>query len=121
MNILIFCHFGLNRSQYLVQYLLEKGYRDVHSAGVKDPDHAKIQRAIDHADIIITVSHHVRDSLRDQYQLNGKRMIDLQVEDRPEVVLPDHRQLEGDDWLAFQQKYVYPALKEQLSSYLPFS
>jgi hypothetical protein len=120
MNILVLCHFGQNRSRYLADYLMEEGYQDVQHAGIKDPDHAKMQKAIDQADIIITVSNHVRDSLRDQYQLQGKRIIDLQVEDRPEVVLPDHRQLDGNEWVEFQKNYVYPALKEQLSKYLPF-
>ena len=120
MRILIFCHYGMNRSRYLAEYLVEKGYEGVEFAGVKDPDHRKIQSAIDRADIIITVSKHVCQILRDQYQLKDRRMIELQVEDQPQVVIPGYPPLQGDEWLEFQRGYVYPALKEQLSRHLPF-
>lgn len=119
MYILIFCHYGMNRSRYLAEYLVEKGYKDVEFAGIKDPEHRKIQSAIDRADIIITVVNSVRDALHEQYQLDGKRMIDLHVEDRPEIVLPGTLHLLGDEWLQFQRGYVYPELKKQLDEYLP--
>jgi len=119
MHILIFCHFGQNRSRYLAEYLVGLGYEDVVFAGIKDPDREKIQKEIDQANVIITVSDHVRDELRGTYQLHDARLIDLQVEDRPEMILPDHRHLEGEEWMVFQREYVYPALKEQLDRYLP--
>lgn len=120
MNILIFCHYGMNRSRYLAEYLIEKGYKDVEFAGIKDPDYAKIQRAIDRADIMITVSGDVNRRLRESYHVEGKRMIELDVEDRPEIVLPAHIPLQGDEWWEFQKGYVYPELKKQLDEYLPF-
>ncbi|MFA5129707.1 MAG: hypothetical protein WC477_02165 [Patescibacteria group bacterium] len=120
MNILIFCHFGKNRSRYLADYLVEKGYQDVKHAGVMDPDHEKIQKEIDWADIIIYVSHHIHDDVLAEYRVENKREIILEVEDRPEIVLPDHRHLQDIEWSEFQKEYVYPALKEQLEKYLPF-
>lgn len=119
MHILIFCHFGQNRSRYLAEYLVGLGYDDVVFAGIKDPDREKIQKEIDQADVIITVSDHICDELRETYRLHDARLICLHVEDRPEMILPDYRRLEGDDWMAFQREYVYPALKEQLDAYLP--
>lgn len=119
MRILIFCHFGQNRSRYLAEYLVGLGYTDVVFAGIKDPDQEKIQKEIDRANVIVTVSQHVHDELCERYHLHDQRMIGLQVEDRPEMILPDHRHLEGDEWLVFQQEYVYPALKAQLDRHLP--
>lgn len=119
MHILIFCHFGQNRSRYLAEYLIGLGYTDVVFAGIKDPDQEKIQKEIDQADVIIAVPNHVCDELRRTYQLHDARLICLQVEDRPEMILPDHRHLEGEEWTAFQQEYVYPALKAQLDRHLP--
>jgi hypothetical protein len=109
----------MNRSRYLAEVLVERGYKDVEFVGIKDADQRKIQSAINRAHVIIVVSHQIGDALRAQYQVKDKRIIELEVEDRPEVVLPAQTSLEGDEWLAFQRGYVYPELKKQLEKHLP--
>lgn len=119
MRILIFCHYGMNRSRYLAEYLVEKGYKDVEFAGIKDPDHRNIQCAIDRADLIITVVDSVRIALLEQYIVKGKRMIHLNVEDRPQIAIPGYPTFQGDEWMEFQRGYVYPELKKQMDQFLP--
>jgi galactitol-specific phosphotransferase system IIB component len=119
MRILVFCQYGMNRSRYLAEYLVEEGYDDVQFAGVKDPDRKKIQKAINGADIIITVSDLVQRVLRERYHIGSQRMIGLQVDDTPKVAIPGYPPFQGDEWFEFQRGYVYPELKKQLSKFLP--
>ena len=119
MRVLIFCHHGQNRSRYLAERLTERGYTDVIFAGVKDPDRQRIQAAIYQADIIITVSPDVYEKLFAYYDFAEKKVIKLDVEDRPEVVFPEGHPLDGEGWLVFQRSHVYPALEQQMSEHLP--
>jgi len=118
MKILIMCTHGENRSRYLAEYLKRKGY-DADYAGVNQSNERELTRKIAGADIVITVHESVRDRLFERFNLTGKRHIELEVEDRPERVLPECKQLSGEDWTAFQEAYVYPELKRQMHGYLP--
>ncbi|MCW1892633.1 MAG: hypothetical protein KIH65_005375 [Candidatus Uhrbacteria bacterium] len=119
MHILIFCYHGKNRSRYLAEHLVSLGYSDVAFAGVNDSDHEKIQKEIDKAHVVITVRQNVRDHLHQHYCVDGKRLIELQVDDRPESLFPERGPLSGEAWRAFQREYVYPVLREQMETYLP--
>lgn len=119
MKILVFCSHGENRSRYLANYLRSKGYSDVNYSGVRAND-AKIQKKIDDADLLIVVHKKVLESLSQDFDISGKKIIELDVEDRPEEVLPEKTKLDGDAWIMFQEKYVYLKLKEQIDGFIPF-
>lgn len=119
MKILVVCTHGKNRSKYLAEYLIQKGY-DADYAGVEQSDQKELSKKFDAANIIVTVHGSVRERLLQNFNIRGKRHIDLEAEDRPEFVMPERQQLSGNDWIAFQNNFVYPKLKEQIDKYLPF-
>ncbi|NQV12592.1 hypothetical protein HQ524_04480 [Candidatus Uhrbacteria bacterium] len=104
--------FGKNRSQYLARYLNSVGH-DADFGGVAQ-DHDEIQNKIDVADMIVAVSPDIHVRLMNDFKIDDKRTVELNVDDRPEIVLPAGKQLDGDDWVNFQERYVYPKLLEQL-------
>jgi len=118
MKVLILCAHGKNRSRYLKQYLADKGY-DSESAGVINDSAEDVQKKIAAADVVVTVHDVVREQLSGLFDLSDKRIIDIDVEDRPEQVLPEGRQLDGDEWVAFQEEHVYPKLREHIDRHLP--
>lgn len=115
MKILIICNHGKNRSKYLAEYLSKKGYVTEYAGSLLDL--TCLEKKITDADIIVTVHQSVIENLKN-IDLKNKRIINLDVEDRPEVVLG--KQLDGDEWLDFQKKHVYPALTKEIDKYLPF-
>jgi predicted protein tyrosine phosphatase len=120
MKILVLCAHGKNRSRYLAEYLSQKGY-DAEAAGVDQVDKEDVVRKINAADVVVSVNRSVRERLFKNFDLTGKRHIELEVEDRPEYVLSKHKILSGEDWIAFQEEYVYPELKRQMDKYLPLA
>ena len=119
MKILVLCSHGENRSRYLADYLRSKGYLYVDYSGVKVSDN-KTQKKIADADLLIVVHKKVMESLSQDFDISDKKIIALDVEDRPEEVLPGKTRLDGEAWIAFQEKYVYPKLKEQIDRFIPF-
>lgn len=120
MNILVLCAHGKNRSRYLAEYLSSKGYTTDY-AGVESSDARTVQKKIDEADILITVHPLVKEGLFEYFYVGEhKRLIELNIEDRPEQVLSEHQSLDGEAWTQFQHSSVYPRLKEQIDAYLPF-
>jgi len=120
MKILVLCAYGRNRSRYVANYLSEKGY-DTDFDGVLNGDSDIVQKKINDADVLITVSQKVHDHLVKQFNFKGKRVIEIDVEDRPEFVLPACKPLSGDDWVSFQEQCVYPDLIDQLNKFLPIT
>ncbi len=117
MNILIICTHGKNRSVVLQKFLLEKGYESI-TAGIRD-DAGDLKEKIHVADVIISVHPEIEKQIRERFNVSGKRIISLNVEDRPEYVLPEGKPLSGQEWIDFQKKYVRNKLTEQLEKYLP--
>jgi|SaaInlStandDraft_5_1057022.scaffolds.fasta_scaffold11204_3 hypothetical protein len=116
MKILTMCAFGKNRSRYLAEYLEKKGY-DTDFAGVCQ-DHDEVQEKIDVADVIIAVHPDIKEQLQLWYDVKQKMIIGLNVEDRPEVVLPEGKTLDGEAWGDFQEKEVYPILIKDIEERL---
>lgn len=118
MKILVLCAYGQNRSRYVARYLKDKGYEADFDGVMKENDDL-VQAKIDDASVIITVSKDVHARLVHNFNLNDKRVIEIDVDDRPGVVLENNCQLSGGDWINFQEKFVYPKLVEQLDKFLP--
>ena len=114
MKILVICNHGKNRSRYLANYLANKGYQTKTAGILFDTD---IQDKINDSDIVITVKKSISKKLKD-YNLNGKKLITLDVEDRPEKIVG--KKLDGDEWIKFQNKNVYAKLQDEIDKYLPF-
>jgi predicted protein tyrosine phosphatase len=111
MKFLVLCVFGKNRSRFLAEYLSAKGF-DVEYDGVTNEDKDVVQQKIDRADVIIAVNGDVEMQLRGDFKAKGKKIIVLDVDDRPETLLTDQA------WTDFQQKNVYPKLIEQVNKAL---
>ncbi len=116
LKYLALCTFGRNRSRYLAEYL-EKNGLDVKYGGVLE-DHEVIKGKIEEADVILTVHPDVYAALMGGFNVVGKQIVKLNVEDRPDVLRDDGRQLDGDEWTRFQEEHVYPALIEQVDAKL---
>jgi len=110
------CAFGQNRSRFLAEYLATKGFETDYD-GVNNENREDVQRKIDWADIVISVSPDVHEQTM-SFNISGKRIFVLDVDDRPSCVLPQGKPLDGDDWVNFQKKYVYPKLIEQVNKAL---
>ncbi|MFA6422471.1 MAG: helix-turn-helix domain-containing protein [Candidatus Buchananbacteria bacterium] len=110
-NVLAICHHGKNRSKYLAKYLSEKGYNTEYAGTHANIENMLTQEKIDKADIIIFVQKILQ--LDNNLDFNNKRIIALEVDDRT-------ADLDGDAWIDYQNKFVYPELKKQIDKYLPF-
>ena len=89
----------------------------MQSVGVDD---VHLGAMVRRSDLIISVHPEVLNRLEEIVDLSGKRVISLDVEDRPERSLPDGKRLDGEDWVDFQDRHVYPKLVEQIDVHLPF-
>ena len=112
MKILGMCWYGRNRSRYIADLLATKGH-ETDYAGVKQ-DHGEVQGKIDWADIVVSVHPDVAAVLKSSYDLEDTKLIELDVEDRPEKVLPEGKPLDGEDWKMFQERHVYTKLAEEI-------
>ena len=75
---------------------------------------------VDASDMVISVHPDILSELKGAVDLSDKKVISLDIEDRPQIVLTDKKQLDGNEWIAFQNEYVYSKLVEQMNKYLPF-
>jgi len=117
MKILVVCQYGKNRSVYLKNYLEIQGYQ-TQARGLEMPD---LQEKIEESDIVISVHPSILDELEKRFDLSKKKVISLNTEDRPQFVLTEKKQLDGNEWLSFQKEYVYSKLIEQIQKYLPLN
>lgn len=120
MNILIVCNWGKNRSRYLADYLVSKGY-NTKTGGLSDktePENRLTQESVDWADRIIVAHKDLEEKLLKNYNIGNKITVVLDVNDKTSdnVFKPN---LDGDDWLDYQNKFVYPELQRQINKYLP--
>lgn len=113
MKVLVICNHGKNRSTYLAEYLRNKGYSVITAGALND---GNLGEKIQASDTIIIVHSSVWENLKD-LDLSQKRVIELDVEDRPEKILGI--ELDGDPWDEFQKEYVYPELEKQMDKLLP--
>lgn len=119
MKVLIVCSYGRNRSKYLAGYLKRRGYQ-TDFAGIRIEAAIPLsQKSINWADVVVLVHKVVREGFPPAIKLRKKRVIVIDVDDRPEKVLPARKELEGEEWLAFQKKYVYPELELQINRHFP--
>jgi hypothetical protein len=112
MKILGMCWYGRNRSRYIADLLAKKGH-DTDYAGVKQ-DHDEVQGKIDWSEIVVSVHPDVAAVLKESYNLEKVKLIELDVEDRPEKVISEGKPLDGEDWKMFQERYVYTKLAEEI-------
>lgn len=120
MNVLVVCNWGKNRSRYLADYLASKGY-DTRTGGLSDRteiENRLTQDLVDWADVIVIVQKYLEEKLLGNYNVDNKRTIVLEVDDKTgdNIFRPT---LDGDAWLEYQNKFVYPELKTQIDKYLP--
>ena len=119
-NILIICHWGRNRSKYLADYLKTKGYNTDY-AGIGDQADTKdrlTQEQIDWTDVIIVVQDYLGEKLSSSYNIKNKKVISLEVDDKTDD--QNKPQLDGKEWMEYQQKNVYSKLKKEIDKFLPF-
>lgn len=107
----------MNRSKFLSEYLSEKGY-ETRYVGVQDGVEREVtQSDIDWARVVIAVTPDIAERLRQKWELNGRRLIVLNVNDWP----PEWRGWEDDlkRWNEHQSQHTYPLLAKQIDEYLP--
>ena len=115
MKVLVVCNHGKNRSVYLRDYLRSKGYEaDAYSVKTED-----IAEQVTKHDVVVSVHPDILKKLEAVSNLSDKRVISLDIEDRPGEVLEKKGELDGDAWIEFQNEYVYPKLIEQMNKHLP--
>lgn len=112
MKVLVVCSYGRNRSRYLAEYLTSKNI-EATFAGARE-EAKELQEKVNAADTIVTVHPEVLERLKEKCDVSAKRLIELNVDDRPEHVLPQGKKLDGDAWVKFQEEYVYPKLVKQV-------
>jgi hypothetical protein len=108
--------FGINRSKYLAEYLKGKGFETDYD-GVNNENKEEVQKKVNWADIVITVSHDIHERALEDFDFAGKRVYALDVDDRPEAV-PGSEIFNSNVWTDFQNKSVYPKLIEQANKVL---
>lgn len=118
MKILVLCAFGKNRSRHLAGYLKSLGYDTDFAGTIQNTE--STQDKINEADILITVHPSVFNALEHNFYSEGKRIIKLDIEDRPEMLLSSKERLDGQNWINFQERFVYPEIEKQINEYLPF-
>ena len=69
--------------------------------------------------MVVVIHDSVADVVKQEFDISGKKLIELNVEDRPELVLAEKKTLDGEEWTRFQEEHVYPKLREQIERYLP--
>lgn len=117
MKILALCAFGKNRSRHLAEYLSSLGYEVDFAGTIKNTE--ETQDKINESDILISVHPIVAEALEHNFYTEGKTIIKLDVEDRPEMLLDSKARLDGDNWIHFQEKFVYPEIERQINDHLP--
>ncbi len=121
-RILVICSMGLNRSKYLASYLKNKSYKTRYG-GIgridKKAHNPFKQKDIDWADLIIVVRKRHKPLLKKYYNLNGKRIIVLDVTDSRRLVGKKFPKLGKLDFEAFNNKWTYPQLRKAIKPYLP--
>lgn len=115
MKVLVICSYGKNRSVFLKNYLTAHGYQ-AEAVGIRNEG---VRELVDASDVIITVHPQILEEVQKLTDLSNKKVISLNVEDRPEEVLLEKTPLDGEAWTRFQEEHVYPKLIEQIQKYLP--
>jgi predicted protein tyrosine phosphatase len=117
MKILVLCSYGQNRSRYLAGYLSTKGH-ETEFDGVKNEDKGAVQEKIAWSDAVIAVTREIREKAQADFDLTGKKVFALDVDDRPQKIFLSLPILTGDEWVEFQEQHVYPKLIEQANQIL---
>ncbi|MFH1236081.1 MAG: hypothetical protein V1685_04060 [Parcubacteria group bacterium] len=103
----------------MARYLKGRGYQ-TNFAGIRIEAAIPLsQKTINWADVVVLVHKAIREGFPKAMTLDKKKVIVIDVDDRPEKILPEKKCLEGEAWLAFQKKYVYPKLELQINQYFP--
>lgn len=113
-EIVILCPHGRHRSRYLKEHLETLGYK-THALGVNHKSD-NLRRKIKAARVIISVHPDVEARLREDHEVEGKRIVSLDVDDQPAA---GSRAVTGEEWIAYQKEVVYPALEKSIKKHLP--
>jgi len=124
-KILCVCTMGLNRSKYLAGYLGEKGY-ETRYGGVGpcrvDPFPANPLKKEDvaWADIIITAREKHKPILIENYDVQNKKIITLDITDSRKAMSEIYPEFKNIEHHKFNEKWTYPQLRKAIEEYLPF-
>ena len=119
MKLLIVCNWGKNRSQYLADYLQQKGYEAKAGGILSGNDNMITQEMVDAAETIIFVQPKIKADFLKLFQTDSQQLLALDVEDRLDIIAPDKKEITDAQWLQLQQQLVYPELEKQMQKYLP--
>ena len=53
-----------------------------------------------------------------RFELNGKELIQLEVQDNSKGYSKEAQELSDTSWYEFQKKYVYPNLRKQIEEHI---
>jgi hypothetical protein len=68
--------------------------------------------------VIIVVQDYLEKKLSSNYDIKNKKVISLEVDDKTDD--QNKPQLDGKEWMEYQQKNVYSKLKKEIDKFLPF-
>ena len=116
VDIVIVCSNGRNRSRFLKQHLYEKGFPS-YAVGVSGRSEATLRR-LRNAKVIISVHPDIKEQLCEMHDLEGKKLITLDVEELT-ISSQKGKKMRGEDWLDYQRNTMRPELQRQINKHLP--
>lgn len=113
-NITIVGTHGRNTSQYLKDYLKNKGIESHAVGGLQKSTNTR--RKIEGAKIVIFINEEIHAFVTENVCVEEKHVIMLDVYDVPESGFP--KPLTGESWKEYQDNFVYPELERQIKKHL---
>lgn len=126
LKVLCICTMGLNRSKYISEYLKEKDY-ETRYGGIgpcrvdPEPANPATKEDMQWADIIITARDKHIAILENDFGINDKKIISLEVSDSRKRAAETHPEFKNIEHAEFNQIWTYPKIREALEQHLPLS
>lgn len=109
----------MNRSKYLADFLVKKGFI-ADSAGIlPETKNLATQKRVNESDILIFVMPRIREKFLKQFKIGKQEIITLNVEDRLDILCPDKTGIIPADAQKIYETLVYPELRKQIAKYIP--
>ena len=110
---------GMNRSKYLADFLMEKGY-DTDCAGILiETKNSVTQKRVDDSDVLIFVLPRVQEKFLQHFRIEKQKIITLNVEDRLDILCPEKPNFTPVEAKEAYERLVYPKLRRQIAKYIP--